>query len=84
MMKDENFSDQKRQKTPWYLNKSSIVIGFLVIGPVSVLPAIWAHPRMSRSVKIFWTAIVVILTLFLFKVMIDQWNQLNKSLEMIM
>lgn len=84
MMKDEISPDQKKQKPPWYLNKSSAVIGFLVVGPVAVLPIIWASQRMSLGIKIFWTAIVVIFTLFFLKVMIDQWNQLNKSLEMMM
>lgn len=67
---------EKKTKVPWYLNKSSAVIGFLVVGPVAVLPLIWANQRMRRRVKIFWTAIVVILTLFFLKVMIDQFNQL--------
>ncbi len=83
-MLDENFFAQKKQKIPWYLNKSSVVIGFLVVGPVSTLPLIWANKRMSQGVKIFWTMIVLIATLFLFKIMIDQFNQLNKSFETIM
>ena len=76
--------NEKKQKVPWYLNKSSAVIGFLVVGPVSVLPLIWASQRMSRGIKIFWTMIVILATLLLFKIMIDQFNQLNKSYEMIM
>ena len=81
---DGNSAELKKPKPPWYLNKSSAVIGFLVVGPVSVLPLIWANQRMSRGVKIFWTMIVVGITAFLFKIMIDQFNQLNKSFETIM
>lgn len=83
-MKNGNFPDQKKQKVPWYLNKSSAVIGFLVVGPVAVLPSIWANQRMNRGVKIFWTMIVLLATVFLFKILMDQVNQLNKSLETIM
>ena len=81
---DGSSVEPKKQKVPWYLNKSSAVIGFLVVGPVAVLPLIWANQRMSRGVKIFWTTIVILATLFLFKIMIDQFNQLNKYLETIM
>ncbi|HLD69414.1 MAG TPA: hypothetical protein VJA17_01500 [Candidatus Omnitrophota bacterium] len=83
-MKNGNSPDEKKQKVPWYLKKSSIVVGFLTVGPVAALPLIWANQRMSRGVKIFWTMVVIILTVFLFKIMIDQFNQLNKSLETIM
>ena len=83
-MLEDNSSEPKKQKVPWYLNKSSVIIGFLVVGPVAVLPLIWANQRMGRGVKIFWTMIVIGITLFLFKIMIDQVNQLNKSFETIM
>ena len=83
-MIDGNSAESKKQKVSWYLNKSSAVIGFLVVGPVAVLPLIWANQRMSRGVKIFWTMIVILATVFLFKIMIDQFNQSNKYLETIL
>ncbi|MFA5096920.1 MAG: hypothetical protein WC478_06230 [Candidatus Omnitrophota bacterium] len=51
----------------WYFSKASLVIGFLLIGPL-VLPLVWANPDFSRKKKFLLSAIVVILTCLLFVV----------------
>lgn len=83
-MLDGSSPNQQKPKIPWYLNKSSVVVGFLVVGPVAVLPLIWANPKMNRGLKIFWTMIVILVTVLLFKILMDQVNQLNKSFETIL
>ena len=52
------------KKAKWYQRTSSIVIGFLVVGPF-ILPAVWANPQYSRKTKIIISAICLFLTYLL-------------------
>ena len=73
-------SNPASKKTPWFFNKSSLIVSFLVSGPF-MLPLIWFHPKMSRNAKIIWTVVVIGLTLWMIKASADLLAQLNKSLQ---
>ena len=55
-------------KTPWYCKTSTLVIGFLAVGPL-VIPLIWLNPRYSTAKKITLTALMVLITMFLVKIL---------------
>lgn len=51
----------KQPGTPWYFKTSTIVIGFLVVGPF-IIPLIWMNPRYSMAKKVVLSAIFIVLT----------------------
>ena len=53
------------KKVGWYHRKSSLIVGFLLVGPL-ILPAVWTNPNYSSKKKIILTIVVVILTYLLF------------------
>ena len=55
-----------KPKTKWYLKTSTIVGGFLLVGPL-VIPLVWANPRFSPTKKIVLTAVFVLITIALLK-----------------
>ena len=58
--------DGKTKKEKWYFRPGSLLIGFLLVGPL-ILPGIWFHPRMKNSTKIILTVLVLLVTLALAK-----------------
>ena len=79
-MKEEPVSKVHQTKPKWYFNRSSLVTSFLLIGPL-MLPLIWFHPQMSRTKKIFWTAVIVFATVVLTKFFIVTLKQFTKIYE---
>jgi hypothetical protein len=68
-------------KTPWYAKTTTLVIGFLTVGPFA-LPLVWFNPAYSRRKKIIVTAIVlavtcVLVAIFLhaLKILLDYYKQ---------
>ncbi len=53
-----------QKKARWYHNKSSILIGFLIVGPF-VLPAVWSHPEYSKNKKIVVTSVILFISALL-------------------
>ena len=51
----------EKKKVPWYLRPGWLVTAVLCIGPFAI-PLFWVHPNWSRSKKIIWTVIVLLLT----------------------
>ena len=54
----------KPKKPRWYFRTTSIVVGFLVVGPF-ILPAVWVNPHYSRKKKIVVTLVIVAITFWL-------------------
>ena len=78
-----NISDEKKQKVPWYFKQGSLIISFLVAGPL-MLPLIWFNPKMSQTSKIVWTAVIVGLTLLMIKFSADLMNQSYQKVQNMM
>jgi uncharacterized membrane protein YvbJ len=53
-----------KEKAPWYFRGSSLVVMFLVVGPV-MLPGVWFNPKYSKIKKIVVTVVVLGLTYLL-------------------
>ena len=78
-----NIPDDKKQKAPWYFKEGSLIISFLVAGPL-MLPLIWFNPKMSRTSKFVWTVIIVGLTLLMIKFSTNLLNQSYQKLQNMM
>jgi hypothetical protein len=65
--------DQNQPK--WYYKTWSLVASFLCVGPF-MLPLVWKNPRFNKKSKIIISAVVLILTYLLYKL-------LEKSLQTI-
>ena len=75
---------KKEASAKWYHTPNSLICGFLIVGPL-ILPAVWTHPRLSRTAKIVITVICLVLTYFLFavvaksmKVIVDYYGLMFK------
>ena len=70
-------------KTKWYHSTSTIVVGFLFLGPF-VIPLVWTNPKYSIAVKAVVTIAMVAITVALvygaaglLNNLINQINQLG-------
>ena len=52
------------KKVKWYFKTSSLIVGFLMVGPF-VLPAVWFNPHYSQQKKIIITAVILLITFLL-------------------
>ncbi len=53
-------------KPKWYLKTSTLIIGFLFVGPF-IIPLIWINPRYSLIKRIILTIIFAVITVLLWK-----------------
>ena len=51
-------------KQPWYYKNTSMVVAFLVAGPL-MLPMVWFNPKFDVVKKALITAVVLVITYFL-------------------
>jgi len=58
------------KKEKWYLKTSVLVLAFLCVGPFA-LPLLWINPHYSLKMKIFVSAIVIILTYYMIAVTVS-------------
>ena len=52
------------KKEKWYLKTSVLIFAFLCVGPLA-LPLLWVNPQYSLKMKIFISAIIIILTYYM-------------------
>ena len=45
-------------KVTWYFSTSTIVISFLMVGPL-MLPLIWLHPKYKKLTKLIVTIVII-------------------------
>ena len=70
-----NIPEGSGPKLPWYFKTGSLIIAFMCVGPF-MLPLVWFNPGMSRNRKIAVTAIIAVLSYFM-------WSMLVSSLSTI-
>lgn len=73
---------RKSNKVPFYFSTTFIVITFCAVGPFA-LPLIWLHPKITKTWKIIWTVIIVILSWLIWKVMQQSLTTLEQYYEMM-
>ncbi len=54
----------KKPVKKWYFRTSTLVIGFLCVGPL-ILPLVWINPGLTRTKKIVISLVVVITSYYL-------------------
>ena len=69
-------------KSPWYFGPMGIVLSLLTVGPLA-LPLVWVHPRLNLMWKIAISAIVLVLTWFAYRVMVEFVNSFNEAVKML-
>ena len=70
----KEFIDKKPQGK-WYFKTRTLVITFLCVGPC-VLPLVWCNPNFSRAKKTLITAVILVITYFL-------WEMTRRSIQTI-
>jgi hypothetical protein len=69
------------EKVKWYLRPMSVILLlFFVLGPLG-LPLLYRSPKFSRTLKIIFTAVVIIYTLYLIFATLEIGRVLYKRLE---
>lgn len=83
------FLDKFRQTVPqpgprvkWYQKTSTLVIGFLFVGPL-MIPLIWMNPWFSRTKKVVFTAVCLLVTFLLTKLVANSVGVLLKYYHMM-
>ncbi len=78
---DKDFIKPKRV---WYQKPSTLVIGFLVAGPL-VIPLVWINKEYTLKKKILLTILITVLSIGLFLVaygsirqMLNYYSEINK------
>ena len=63
----------RSEKRKWYFRTSTLTVGFICLGPLAplLLPLLWLNPHFNKRNKIIITLIVLILSFWLGKVVID-------------
>ena len=56
------------QKPQWYFKTSTLIVGFLFIGPF-IAPLIWFNPRYSIAKKTVLTGMVLFISIIFFKLL---------------
>ncbi len=69
-------------KAPFYFRTSFIVIAFCCVGPLA-LPLIWWHPRTTRTWKIIWTIVILVLSYLMWVAMQKSLESLKQSYDLI-
>ncbi len=72
-----------KPKPKWYLKTSTLILGFLVTGPL-VIPLVWVNPHFSLAKKIVLTAVFVLITIALLKATADAVGVLKQYYQMLL
>ncbi|MFH0838704.1 MAG: zinc ribbon domain-containing protein [Candidatus Omnitrophota bacterium] len=54
---------KKEEKEKWYFRTSTLIIGFLCVGPL-ILPFVWINPRFSMRTKVIVSIIIAAITYY--------------------
>ncbi len=77
-----NPGSESREKEKWYFKRSSLIIGFICVGPL-ILPLVWSNPHFSGKRKVIISAVVVILSLFLAALTFNSLKSINNYYQEI-
>ncbi len=73
---------EQKQKGKWYFKTSLLVITLLSVGPLA-LPLLWFNPNYSRTKKIIVSLIIIIVSYFLLKSLMEAMQSINEYYKMI-
>ncbi len=58
----------KKSKPPWYFRTSTLIVGFLCVGPF-IIPLIWINPDYPIIKKVVLTFVFLVVTVIIVKVL---------------
>ena len=67
-------------KPPWYFKTSSLVVGFICVGPL-MMPMVWFHPKFTKLKKIILTVVIIIISVVLFQVTKKSLVSINEQYQ---
>ena len=70
-----------KPKNKWYFKKTSLMVSLLCVGPF-MLPLVWFHPELSRTAKVLYTIVIVVLTYFIFVVFLKSMNSILSAYKL--
>jgi uncharacterized membrane protein YvbJ len=79
---DHHLKVKKETEEKWYFKTSFMVALICMAGPLA-LPLLWAHPSLSKQWKIGISAIIVIFSLILLKLVINSIFNLSAYYDII-
>ena len=71
-----------KPKVPFYFGTTFIVIAFCCVGPLA-LPLVWIRPGLSSRARIFWSIIMVVLSMALYFVAMRSVETIQEYYELI-
>lgn len=77
-----NPDNESKEKEKWYFKRSSLIVGFICVGPL-ILPLVWSNPRFSGKRKAIISAVVVILSLLLAVLTFNSLKSINNYYQEI-
>jgi len=75
-------TQKSQDKGPWYFRVSTIVIGFLCVGPL-ILPLVWFNPRMKTSTKVIVSIVMIAISWALGRMLMLSFCSLNKYFDLM-
>jgi len=69
-------------KLPWCFRKAFIIFALLSVGPLA-LPLIWWRPQTSRVWKIGLTAVILVLSWFLFQATMESIHTIKEYYKLM-
>jgi len=70
------------QKPQWYFKTSTLIVGFLFIGPF-IIPLIWFNPHYSKAKKVALTGIFLLISLILLRLVQALFVSINQYYQII-
>ena len=74
-----------KEKTIWYFRSSTLVMGFLALGPLApfILPLVWFNPKLSSSKKVVYSIIILVLSAVMIKLTINALENLSEYYKIL-
>lgn len=69
-------------KAKWYQKTSTLIVGFLFVGPF-IIPLIWVNPRFSTTKKVVLTAVFILITVVLTKLLVNSLSFLYQYYQVL-
>ena len=81
-MEVPNAENKKTTKVKWYLRPVGIFMAILFAGPLAI-PLVWISPSFKKLHKIAITVLLIVLTVWFFKIFLDLYDVLLKQNEQL-
>ena len=72
---------EKLKKVPWYFATSTLVIGFLCIGPL-ILPLLWLNPYVTRQRKVIISIAAIVVSYLLGVMLMHSLESISQYYKM--